>query len=140
MIRANIAFYLAELSLVLLLACGDSSGKRDAGRSDGAGDAVVPSGADAASVEFTVAGCKADTCGAEATICGWNSSDAKYVGCLSDCEILGQLTVRCPEKAAALYACASLGAKVDCTTGKGTGCDAEEQALGACLLADGGAP
>ena len=98
----------------------------------------APQDVPASSVGFTVAACKADTCGAEAKICGWGNSDAKYLGCLSDCERLGIVNARCPDKAAALYACASLGAKVDCTTGKGTGCDTEEQQAAACLPIDGG--
>ena len=100
---------------------------------------TVPDVVDGASVKFTAAACKADTCGAEAKICGWGSSDAKYLGCLSDCDSLGIISARCPKEAAALYACASLGAKVDCTTGKGTGCTAEEQQVATCLQSgDGG--
>jgi hypothetical protein len=148
---------LAGTAFALLLACSSTpstskSGERLDGGSDGIGtgepfregdgghaDEPVASGGDGASVGFTTAACKADTCSAEAKICGWGSSDAKYLGCLSDCDTLGILNARCPEKAAALYACASLGAKVDCTTGKGTGCAAEEQQLAACLMGgDGG--
>jgi hypothetical protein len=103
------------------------------------GPADVAQDSPAAPLGFTVAGCKADTCGAEARLCGWGTSDAKYLGCLADCEILGVASTRCPDKAAALYGCASLGAKVDCTTGKGTGCDAEEAQARACVLIDGGA-
>jgi hypothetical protein len=109
-------------------ACSDSSPTR---KTDGA--------AADANVAFSVAACQADTCGAEATKCGWTTSEAKYLGCLSDCEVLGTIATRCPHEAMALYACADLGAKVDCTTGKGTGCDAETQALAACLdLGDAG--
>ena len=92
----------------------------------------------ASSVGFTVAGCKADTCGTEARKCGWGTSDTKYLGCLSDCDLLGVANTLCPEKAAVLYTCASLGEKVDCTTGKGTGCDTEEQQMTTCLQIDGG--
>jgi hypothetical protein len=102
-----------------------------------AGDAA-PDRPDAASAAFTPAACKADTCGAEARKCGWGSSDAKYLGCLSDCDLLGVVNARCPDAAAALYACANLGEFVDCTTGKGTGCTAETQQAEACLLSDGG--
>jgi hypothetical protein len=129
--RSNVISYAAGLGVAVLLACGGSSSKRDAGSPEGGTDG-------AGNLEFTVAGCKADTCGAEVKICGWTSSDAKYLGCLSDCENLGKISLRCPAEAAALYACAALGAKVDCTSGKGTGCDAEEQTLGSCLLADAG--
>jgi hypothetical protein len=135
----SIAFPFAELSLALLLACSGPSATGKSGGSEGGADGVVPDGTDGSGVVFTVAGCKADTCGAEATKCGWGNSDAKYLGCLSDCEVLGMLYLRCPETASTLYACASLGEKVDCTTGKGTGCDAEEQALASCLpIPDGG--
>jgi hypothetical protein len=96
-------------------------------------------GEDGASAAFTTAACQADTCRAEATKCGWGSSDAKYLGCLSDCSLLGVANALCPKKVASLYACASLGEKVDCSTGKGTGCDSEEQQVAVCLQSgDGG--
>jgi hypothetical protein len=85
-----------------------------------------------------VEGCKNDTCGAEAKICGWVNNDAKYAGCLTDCVSLGTISELCPKQAAALYTCANLGSKVDCTTGKGTGCNAQEQQLATCVESDGG--
>jgi hypothetical protein len=136
--KASLACCLSQLILALLPACGDSAVKRDADARDGGVDGVAPGRSDAANLEFTVAGCQADTCGAEAVICGWTASDAKYLGCLADCQMLGTVGGKCPAQATALYACASLGAKVDCTTGKGTGCDTEEQALTGCFLTDGG--
>lgn len=132
--------FLAELGLALLLACGHPSSRPDAGSLDAGSDGAAPGGTDTGTQEFTVAACRTDTCGAEATICGWGTGDPKYLGCLADCQVLGMVSVQCPEKAAALYACASLGAKVDCTTGKGIGCEREEQALAGCLpIPDGGA-
>jgi hypothetical protein len=118
--KANVtAILLVWTAFALFLACSSTP-------SNGAG------------AGFTPAACKADTCGAEAKKCGWGNSDAKYLGCLSDCDALGVINASCPKDAAALYACASLGAKVDCTTGKGTGCDAEEQQVATCLQVDGG--
>lgn len=102
---------LAGAALSLLLSCSGSSSKRD----------------------FTVESCKTVTCGAEAQICTWTSSDPKYLGCLTDCETLGKIATVCPKEAQALYTCADLGANVDCTTGKGKGCDAELQNLTACM-------
>jgi len=132
---------LAGTAFALLVACSSTPSTGDAGREFEGGDisGAIADGADAAGAGFTAAACKADTCTAEATKCGWGSSDAKYLGCLSDCDLLGTLNARCPLEAAALYACASLGAKVDCTTGKGTGCNAEEQQVATCLQrGDGG--
>lgn len=108
---------LASAALSLLLSCSGSSSKKDAG------------------AVFTVESCKTDTCGAEAQICSWTSSDAKYLGCLTDCENLGKIGIACPKEAQALYACADLGANVDCTAGKGKGCEAELENLTACLQA-----
>jgi hypothetical protein len=134
-------FHRAGTAFALLLACSCTpSTEKSGGRFDGGGaDGLVAARADGASVGFTAAACKADTCTAEATKCGWGNSDAKYLGCLSDCDNLGFANARCPDQAAALYTCASLGAKVDCTTGKGTGCSAEEQQVVTCMQArDGG--
>lgn len=124
---------LACTACALLLACSDPSSTR---KPDGA---AAADGQDAVGVGFTAAACKADTCSAEALKCAWNSSDARYAGCLTDCDLLGTANLHCPEEVAALYTCASLGAKVDCTTGKGTGCYTEEQQVGTCLqIADAG--
>ena len=120
------AIRLAGAAFALLVACSSTSSK---GRPGDSSDA---------SVVFTAAACKAGTCGAEAKICGWGSSDAMYLGCLSDCDSLGIIYAVCPKQAAALYTCANLGSKVDCTTGKGTGCNAEEQQVATCVQVDGG--
>jgi hypothetical protein len=126
----------------LLVATFAATAVADTGQPDGGTglvDGAFPDGAAGTSAGFTAAACQADTCGADATKCGWDGSDAKYLGCLSDCDLLGIANASCPEKVAALYACASLGAKVDCTTGKGTGCDSEEQQVAMCLQSpDGG--
>jgi hypothetical protein len=126
----------------LLVATFAATAVADTGQPDGGAgpvDGASPDGSAGTSAGFTVAACQAETCGTEATICGWGSGDAKYLGCLSDCDLLGIANASCPEKVAALYACASLGAKVDCTTGKGTGCDREEQQVAMCLQSpDGG--
>jgi hypothetical protein len=126
---------LVVLCVSGLLACSDSSKGKKAG-ADGAAEDVLSSATDSPGAGFTVAGCQSDTCGAEAAKCGWGSSDAKYLGCLRDCAVLGTAYSSCPEVVNALYTCASLGAKVDCTTGKGTGCSAEEAALAPCLAKD----
>ncbi len=117
--------HLAETALVFLAACSNTP-------SNG-GDVAKDAG-----TEFTAEACKTETCGAEAKICGWTNSDAKYLGCLSDCDALGIINAICPKEAEALYACANRGANVDCTTGKGTGCDAEVQSLTTCAQRDGG--
>ena len=57
---------LAAAALSLLLSCSGGSSKKD------------HLGGDAGPV-FTVESCKTDTCGAEAQICGWTSSDPKYL-------------------------------------------------------------
>ena len=125
--KATILFlHLAGAALSLLVSCSNTPSKGGSGAND-------------ASAEFTAEACKTDTCGAEAKICGWTNSDAKYLGCLSDCDSLGMINTVCPKEAEALYACANLGANVDCTTGKGTGCDAELQKLTTCVQSvDGG--
>jgi hypothetical protein len=88
---------------------------------------------------FSAEACKADTCGAEAKACSWGNNDPKYLSCRSDCDTLGVFNTSCPKQASALYACANLGANVDCTTGKGTGCVAEQQQLLTCVQGvDGG--
>jgi hypothetical protein len=115
---------LAYLSVALLVACSGSPSKS------------TSPGPDAGA--FTVAACKADTCGTEAAKCSWGTAEPKYTGCLADCENLGVVDRVCPEQVSALYACAAKGTKVDCTTGKGTGCSAEEQALVACATFDAG--
>ncbi len=116
---------LAGAALSLLVSCSSSSSK-----GDHRGDA---------SAVFTVESCKAETCGNEAQVCNWTTSNEKYRGCLTDCENLGTISTVCPKEAQAIYACADLGANVDCTTGKGTGCEVELQNLTACLQgADGG--
>jgi hypothetical protein len=122
--------FLAALALV---ACSDSSSKGKSAPLDGAAQDAVSATTDGPSTAFSVAGCQADTCGAEAAKCGWGSSDAKYLGCLGDCVLLGAAYLSCPAEVTTLYTCASLGAKVDCTTGKGTGCSAEEAALAPCI-------
>lgn len=117
---------LVGAALFPLVSCSGPSSKKDRLNGD-------------AGVVFTVESCKTDTCGAEAQICSWTSSDPKYLGCLTDCENLGKISIACPKEAQALYTCADFGANVDCTTGKGKGCEAELQNLTACLQgADGG--
>jgi len=126
----RIGFNLAQLSVALLLACSSPASKGKSPGSQGGPDAGLA---------FTVAACKADTCGTEATKCSWDGGAPKYAGCISDCELLGSVYLVCPEKVSALYTCAAQGTKVDCTTGKGAGCSAEEQAVASCLqTADAG--
>jgi hypothetical protein len=109
-----------------LVGCGGGSSKTDAHGG---------LGGDAANVVFSVAACQATACGTAATLCSWGSQDQKYLGCLSDCGLVGLANSSCPEKVSALWTCvASDPSKVDCTTGKGTTCTTQEQAVGACLL------
>jgi len=111
-----------------LAGCGGGSSKPDAhGGLDGAG----------ANLTFSVAACQATICGGAATLCSWGSQDTRYLGCLSDCGLVGVANVSCPDKVSALWTCVtSDSSKVDCTGSKGTGCTTQEQAVAPCLLGD----
>ena len=115
------AIQLVGLTFALLLACSSPSSN---GNSSG----------------FSAAACKTDVCAAEAKKCTWANNDAKYLSCLTDCDTLAIFYASCPKEASTLYACANLGVNVDCATGKGTGCIAEQQQLTTCIQGffDGG--
>jgi hypothetical protein len=131
--RTIATFLVVQLLSSSLLACSESSKRGNAERLDGATDGLLPSTRDGSNQGFSVDKCQSDTCGAEAAKCGWDAGEPKYLGCLNDCALLGTAYTQCSEGVTALYACASLGEKVDCTTGMGTGCNAEELAVAACL-------